>query len=292
MRSTTTSHRRLHPVPSPRKIDAIAHLVDEGAVDDPDHVLVHVVDEGDDLLLGLKPLDVGTHPFHELAGFTAPEEWSMFGLRVHGTAHHLDGACPPTRTTTTFLVSRDGEEASILRTSAGAEPLVGPASGTIADTCRRVLDLPTAPPPPTTALLWTIAWLDRVMEAWGDPTRRRQVASSWAQVAVLHPAVSQAPEHDLLVLDEPATLIELARAHTAAWTWTRLRQDADALRLPHGHLPSDVASWMDDGFFARWALGAFPDPGTLVHELLGLLEPELQWSVVEVLEGVLTAWAD
>jgi hypothetical protein len=208
---------------------------------------------------------------------------------VHGTAHHLDGACPPTRTSTTFLVDRDGEEASILRTPAGAQPLVAPATGTVADVCRRVLDLPTAPPPPTTAVLWAVAWLDRVVEAWGDPARRRQVASCWAQVAVLHPAVRPAPEHDLLVLDQPAELVALAQAHTVAWTWARLRHEPDALRLPTGHLPVDVTSWMDDGFYARWALGAFPDPTTLAHELTGLLEPELRRPFLHALEGQLTA---
>ncbi|MGH9274478.1 MAG: hypothetical protein ACRDZU_07510, partial [Acidimicrobiales bacterium] len=128
MRSATSSHRRLHPGPPvPKRIDAIVQLVDEGSVDEPGHLLVHVVDEGDDLLLGVKPLAVGTHPFDELAGLTAPEEWSMFGLRVRGRAHHLDSDCPPEPTVTTFLVDRDGEERSILRTGHQATPLSGPA---------------------------------------------------------------------------------------------------------------------------------------------------------------------
>jgi hypothetical protein len=289
MRSPTTSHRRLHPGPPHRRIDAIARLVDEGTVDEPGHVLVHVVDDDDDLLLGIKPLDVGIHPFDELAGFTAPEDWSMFGLRLRGTARYVDRDRPPERTSTTFVVDRDGEDRSILRTAHRAEPLPGPAEGTIPDLCRRVLDLPTGPPPPTTAVLWTVAWLDRVVEAWGDPARRRQVASCWAQVAVLHPAVRPSPDHDLLILDQPAELVALAQAHTAAWPWARLRREPDALRLPDGHLPVRITSWMDDGFYARWALGAFPEPTTLAHDLTGLLEPDLRRPFLDALDGVLTA---
>jgi hypothetical protein len=293
MRPTTTSHRRLHPVPSSRRIDAIARLVDEGTVDDPHHVLVHVIDEGDDVLLGLKPLDPGTHPFEELAGFTAPEEWSMFGLRVQGTARHLDGSGPPPeRTSTTFLVSRDGEERSILRAAGRPEQLAGPARGTIPDLCRRVLGLGTEPAPPTSAPLWTVAWLDRVIEAWGDPQRRRQIASCWAQVAMLHPAVRSAPGHDLLALGDPAELVGLARAHTAAWSWERLRAEPDALHLPDGHLRASITSWMDDGFYARWALGAFPDPSTLAHDLVRLLEPAQRWTFVEVLAGLVPGPAE
>ena len=284
MRSATSSHRRLHPVPSAaRRIDAITQLVDEGTVDEPGHVLVHVVDEGDDLLLGLKPLDVGTHPFGELAGFTAPDEWSMFGLRVRGRAHHLDSDRPPEPTITTFLLDRDGEEASILRTGHQATPLTGPASGTIPDLCRRVLTLPTAPAPPTTALLWTLAWIDRVIEAWGDPQHRHQLMSSWAQIAVLHPAALARPL-DLPTPDDPAQLIAAARVHTASWTWARLRGEPDALALPDGHLARDITSWMDDGFYARWALGAFPDVATLTRDLFDLLDPELRPRFVDTVE--------
>lgn len=287
MRSTTSSHRRLHPCrPATTRVEAVAQLVDEGTVGEPDHLLVHVVDDGDDLVLGLKPLAVGTHPFDALAGFTAPSEWSMFGLRLRGTAHHLDGDHPPERTATTFLLGRDGEEHSILRTSHRAMPLAARARGTIPDLCRRVLALPTAPAPATTAVLWLVAWLDRVMEVWGHPPRRDQLMSSWAEVAVLHPAALARP-HDIPEPHDPDQLVAAARAHAAAWPWARLRSEPDAVHLPEGHLPAEITAWMDDGFYARWALGAFPDPASLARDLMDLLEPELRLPLLHTIEGLL-----
>ncbi|MGH9274250.1 MAG: hypothetical protein ACRDZU_06360, partial [Acidimicrobiales bacterium] len=153
---------------------------------------------------------------------------------------------------------------------------------TIPDLCRRVLALPTPPAPSSTAVLWTVAWLDRVIEAWGDPPRR-QLMSSWAGIAVLHPAALARP-HDLADPHDPAQLVAAARVHAAEWTWARLRGEPDALLLPDAHLPEHITSWMDDGFYARWALGAFPHPATLARDLLGLLDPALGPRFVDTLE--------
>lgn len=281
MRSATSSHRRLHPTSSPRRrVDAVARLVDEGAVDEPGHLLLHVADDGDDVLLGLKPLPADTHPFGELAGFTAPADWSMFGVRVRGTAHHLDDDRPSERSVTTFVIDRSGDERSIVRIGARVEPLAGPASGTIPDLCRRVLGLPTAPAPPTTAGLWTVAWLDRLVEAWGDPARRGSLGS-WSTIAALHPALGAEVD------DDPAQLVAAAQAHAAAWTWERLRNEPHALLLPDGALPTAITAWMDDGFYARWALGAFPPPATLARDLAGLLDPDLRERFVDTLATLL-----
>jgi hypothetical protein len=287
MRSATSTHRRLHARQSPRpRLEAVARLVDEGTLDDPDHLLVHVVDDGDDLLLGLLPVEVGTHPFDELAGCTAPPEWSIFGMRVRGTAHHLDQAHGPEPTSTTFLVDRTGAECSILRTSTGTMAVAGPAEGTIPDLCRRVLGLPTPPPPASTAGLWTVAWLDRLVEALGDPAHRAGLAAAWAPIAALHPAAAAAPALDL---DDPRSLVRVARAHAAEWPWARLRAEPERLVLPGGALPRAITTWMDDGFYARWALGAFPHPITLAHDLTGLLDASLRQPFLDALEAMLRA---
>src|SRR3546814_8885037 len=71
-----------------------------------------------------------------------------------------------------------------------------------------------------------------------------------------------------------ATLVTAARAHAACWPWARLRLEPGGAPLPPGNeLPSHVAAWMDDGFYARWALGAFPSAARLVHDLAGLVAP-------------------
>src|SRR5690606_11372720 len=160
---------------------------------DPVHHEVYLAPVGgDEVDIGLRPLPEGMHPFPVVAGFTAPPEWSVYGLSVTGTVHHLEGERPSRRTLTTYLLARDGTEASLVDVDGEVMEPGGPAEGTIADLCHRVLGLPTAPPPTGTSLLWTVAWLDRVLEAWGGPSRRRDLMSSWSAVAVLHPAAEAA----------------------------------------------------------------------------------------------------
>lgn len=292
MRSVTSSHRRLHRHAGPwSPLQSVARLVDELGASEHGHLLVHLLDEpGPDVAIGVKALDRSIHPFSELAGFTAPDTWRAFGVRVRGRARHLDAPHDePEPVSTTFLVDRAGHEASVLRTGESSIDLPGPAAGTIADLCRRVLGLPTAPPPaPSSRPLWIASWLDRIMTAWCDPARRRQLTSSWAQLAVLHPAVAAAAGDDP-TLDHPTRLVELARAHTDAWPWNRLREAPGAAALPDGELSPAITAWMDDGFYARWALGAFPPAEDLVVDLLALLDDpvraQLRSTLIELLQA-------
>jgi len=293
MRSVPSSRcrpprHRAHPSPAPVELQAVARLVDEVAVDEPDHLLVHVLDEpGPDLVLGTKPFDRSVHPFTMLAGFTAPTEWAAFGLRIHGRIRRLDepGAAP-VASRTTFLVHRDGSEASVLRQGDTAEDLPGPAIGTIPDLCRRVLGLPTPPPPaPTTRPLWITIWLDRIMTAWSDPAHRSQLSSCWPQVAAMHPAQGEPGPPGV----DPADLVAVASAHTDRWPWARLRAEAQPLALPDGPLPPDVAAWMDDGFYARWVLGAFPAAEDLADDLLSLLQDPVRSQLRTTLIALLTS---
>jgi hypothetical protein len=266
----------------------VARLIDEATVDEPGHVIVHVVEDGDDeLALGVRTLPLDIHPFTDLAGLVAPPEWSIFGLRARGTAHDLTGEAAPSRIANTYLLHRSGQEASLLRRGDDVEVLAGRAEGVIPDLCHRVLGLPTPPPPGPTALVWTLAWMDRIVEHWGDPDARRAVTSSWATVAVLHPAVRTAPDVDLLNLHDPDRLIEVARGHDAEWSWARLRAEPHALVLPEGQLPMSVTGWMDDGFYARWALGSFPPAAALVHDLASLLDEPLRAPFLRVVEALL-----
>ena len=291
MRSTTPSPRRLRRRgPHHRLLPAVAEIVDQATADDPGHVLVYVEDPVQpEVSLGFKSIDAGVHPFNVLAGFTAPAEWTAFGIRARGRARHLDDpAAAPAASAITFLVDRTG------RGGVGAAPrrarsptLPGPALGTIPDLCRRVLDLPTAPAPPSTALLWTSIWLDRVLEQWGQPHRRRDLVSSWGQIAVLHPAIHAPSPPDVVAFADPASLITVARSHAAAASWEQLRRSPLPLALPDGPLERDVAQWMDDGFFARWTIGAFPSAGTMATDLRDLLGEPLGSQLLEVVVALL-----
>lgn len=296
MRSTTS--RRLHPRPvghlvrpaRPRgqaeeHLRTVAHLIDEATRGEEHHVAAHALVEGGDVVLGLLPLEPGSHPFTALAGTTAPEEWEVFGVRVQGTARPLDGGSEQ-QSTTTFVVDRSSAEWSVMRTDGDLTDLPGPAVGTIPDLCRRVLGLATDPPPPSTALVFALVWVDRAVDAWGDPVLRH-LADSWPGLAALHPAVDGID--DPASLAEPAVLVDAARHQAATWPWSRLRAEPDALLLPEGsRLPPEVTAWMDDGFFARWAIGAFPPAPDLVHDLAGLVAPEVRPPLLEALTSILS----
>jgi hypothetical protein len=281
---STTSKRRRRAAARPALLDAVAHLVDAGSDGEPGHLLVYVADLGTgELELGLKPLPVEVHPTEELLGLVADPGWSVVGVRASGTLRHVDGSAPAERVHSTYLVDRHGHDVSLVRRGDGVTSLPGPAEGTIPDLCRCTLGVATPPPPPSTAPLWTALWLDRVLDAWGDPARRRRLSASWTEVALLHPAAANASADDVLALDDPLRLAELAANHAAAWPWDRLRREPDAAPLPDGALTADLASWMDDGCYARWALGAFPPPAVLARDLAGLLEPSVTTPLVAAL---------
>jgi hypothetical protein len=257
---------------------AVAHLVDGDFAEADGHLLVHVAEPdpavdpsaAGTIDLGVRALDPGVHPFGEVAGLVAPPEWTAFGVRVRGRAHQLDRpGARPERTAVTFLVDRLGREVSLQRTGADTRTIDSRAEGTIPDLCRRVLGLGTPPAPSSTALLWTASWLDRLLAAWGRPEARRQLTSSWAALAAHHPAAG--PGADLA----PAALVRAASAHARARPWSVLRALDEPLELPGGPLQVEVARWMDDGFFARWAIGAFPSIPEVVADLAPLLGAEL-----------------
>jgi len=282
MRSPSSTRRRLQSRP-PRHLPApglaeIAELVDAGHGDDSGPLAIHVAG---DLELGLLPLGPGAHPFSVLAGSVAPAEWSAFGLRVAGTGHLLDEGRSE-RMVSTFLLSRTGEEVSLLRRGHDLRRPPGPAQGTLPDLCRRVLGLPTAAPVASTALCFALAWLDELVVRWGDPSSRAPLGGPFADLAALHPAARGDRS-----LRTPEDLVAVGRAHAVRWPWARLRAEPSALPVPGGPLPADIAAWMDDGFFARWVLGAYPDPASLARDVSGLLAPELRKPFLVALTGLL-----
>ncbi len=274
----------MRSAPPSRLLRSLARITDQASLEEVGHVLVHV---GPDVALAIKPVDADVHPFDVLAGFTAPLTWSAFGIRARGRAHHLDGAGPaPAASAITFLVDRRGGEASLLRRAGVLTELTGPAVGTIPDLCRRVLGLSTPPPPRSTAELWTSTWLDRVLDTWCQPHRRRGLMSSWSQIAALHPALAPTTSADRTA-EDPATLVARATAHATDWSWTHLRRSPHALHLPQGPLEPELATWMDDGFFARWTLGAFPDVLTMAGDLRELLGDPLGPQLTKVVAALL-----
>lgn len=280
MRSPTPTTRRLNARTRARSrpsLEDVARLVDAELDPEEGHAGIHVsFPPGGELELGVLPIPVELHPFAVLAGTVAPASWVMFGVRVRGTAHHLDDGARE-RCSTTYLVARDGAEIAVVREADRVTVIDLPAEGTLPDLCRRVLQLATPPPPSSTDALFALAWLDsvfaRVAAHPGEPMTR-------ADVAALHPAATDEVE--------PAAFADAVRAHAARWPWSSLRAAPRVLALPGADLPASVTRWMDDGAYARWALGAFPPPAQLAADLGGLLPTEASRFVVEAIQHLIT----
>jgi hypothetical protein len=222
------------------------------------------------------PLD-GAHPLELLLRLAAPPHWRAVGVSCSGRAHPLDargrtrrGPHPPS-VTVTLLVDRAGESAGLLREGQAVTALPGRPEGLVADACRRAFGLPTTPPPPSTAELWALYWLDRIVEV-GSRAGAGPPLRTWAAVAGLHPAVDTAPPPGRD--PTPAEVAALARSAVrwaAAWPWARLRAEPATLDLPWLDRTPALAAWMDDGMWARWLLSGLPhgdDLRAAVHDLV------------------------
>jgi hypothetical protein len=234
----------------------------------------------------------GGHPLEVLMGFRAPRHWRLIGVSCTGEARQVRRArrSPGTlpegdAVTVTLLVDRGGDAACVVRRGDEVTPMPGRPEGTVADACRRALDLPTAPPPGSTLGLWTLTWLDRLV----DVASRADACSrltTWAQVAELHPAVGRLTG-EIAGVSGPAALAASAWALAETWTWARLRADPAVVELP-GRPPSpQLAAWMDDGMWARWLLSRLPGRADLLAAVRALLPVRLAEGVEVVTQA---AW--
>ncbi|MGH9113956.1 MAG: hypothetical protein ACRDZN_16900, partial [Acidimicrobiales bacterium] len=149
------------------------------------------------------------------------------------------------------------------------------------------LGLATAAPPSTTALLWNLSWLDRLVDAAGraGPTHQRQ---SWVEVARLHPGAASPPTAlDVDIGPPPRALAAATVALAEAWPWSRLRADPSVVDVP-GTVPEPhVVGWMDDGMWARWLLSTFPAVDDLIAAVRSLLPDRVAGAVVDAVDGSL-----
>jgi hypothetical protein len=253
---------------------------------DPSHLVrLRVVGDAADaqgeLELGILALDADDHPLDALVGRHAPPEWAAVGVVATGLARSIDpdDGPPPFPVRSAHLVARDGSWAAAWQPTAGAGSggsAHGPglvadrASGRIDDALRRYLGLATAPPPASTQRLWALQWLDAVVAAAGDSAGRPCTAST---VIGMHPAVA-AFDLDPATLDADglaAAADRLARARG----WEPLRRACAAGLWAHPAVDPADARWLDDGAFARWLLGWWPELDDLRDAAASLLSPRV-----------------
>ncbi|MGH9229221.1 MAG: hypothetical protein ACRD07_10945 [Acidimicrobiales bacterium] len=246
--------------------------------------------------LACYPIDP-IHPLDLLLGFVAPVHWWALGVSSCGLQHPIDDDGRVMRSAdspgvrVTVLIDRSGRGAGLLRRGEELTALPGAPDGTVADACRRALGLGTAPPPPTTAGLWTRCWLDRVVDALaesgGAAVGGGPGLPTWRDLVRLHPASSVAATgwSGLGLGPDADALADATRALADAWPWARLRADPAVVDVP-GPLPdARVVAWMDDGMWARWLLAAFPAFDDLVDAACSLLAPNLARAARQVVQA-------
>ncbi len=159
-------------------------------------------------------------------------------------------------------VDRTGRVASAVRALDGGvlcDEHIELCEGRVPDACRRVLGLPTAPPPAKPFTLLALRWADALaVLGSADPGRL-----TWTEALAARPF-------------DPR----------ASWTEIRLGVAADALHIPG--ISGALAAFMDDGMFAREALACSPAP----HDLFEVLTATLPHDVLDQVVGHLEALAD
>jgi hypothetical protein len=295
------------PVPPPPDLTLAAHVDNADAIlaarrpRGPRSALLRVsaadADPPDEL--AWFPIDP-IHPLDLLLGFVAPGHWWALGVSSCGRQHPIDGdgrvvrSAGSPRVRITVLIDRSGGAAALLRRGGERTAMPGAPDGTVADACRRALGVETAPPPSTTAGLWTRCWLDRVVDTLAPSSGARGGAgpATWRELTRLHPASSVAATgpSGLGLGPDADALAGATRALADAWPWARLRADPAVADVP-GPLPdARVVAWMDDGMWARWLLATFPALDDLVDAACSLLTPGLARATRQVVEASI-GWA-
>ncbi|MEY2449782.1 MAG: hypothetical protein QOH79_3258 [Acidimicrobiaceae bacterium] len=240
--------------------------------------------------LGVRPIDGDISVVEALAGFVAPDDWLAVGVVTEGNARHLADREARHRVRCVHLVDRtgasgstvrlQGEDATVLGTTEEHEP-----SGRIDDACRRALGLSTAPPERSSAEMWAILWLERLLEHRGCAPK--EAGLSWQEVAELHPAVALVVSHDDHWAGQaPQHLARLGELLADVHSWPVLRLACAAGEWPVEGVPAEVAGWLDDGAFSRWVLGAFPPLEQVAAAALEVVPPP----VARRLRAALQSW--
>jgi hypothetical protein len=195
-----------------------------------------------------------------LYGFIAPSSWEAFGVVTPGFANRgATGDAEREPMTVCALVDRSGQAYSAIRSYDGPTTPTTATEGRAVDALRRCLGLPTDPPRCSPGILHILRWIDRVL------------------ASVLDADLGSAPQWpELSALEDPAK-----SALAPKDTWADLRRGCAAARLDVPGIWPLAAGWMDDGMFAREAIGAFAPLADTLGDLRSLLDRATFDKIVE-----------
>ena len=145
--------------------------------------------------------------------------------------------------------------------------------GPVIDVGRRALGLETPEELTSAVEVLDVFWLDSIISL----TLRLGTTEplNWASISMLHPLVNQE--------SSPKQIRELRE--TINLSWEDFRNRASNPRSPWPGMDPAIASWLDEGSFARWCIADLPDKGTLIEDLQDLLEPSLMTQINEALDA-------
>ena len=221
-------------------------------------------------------------PVQRLLGLTVPDSVLAVGICAPATVTSAEWS--PVQATdhvVIHLVNRSGTSVTTLTDMSDSRwfgPTTEPQRGRVPDACRRVLGLPTCPP--------ISSMTDFVLAAWLEVIARNALDSAgleWSDIIALHPA-----SHSAVA---PITPTALARATVdlgSALDWDRFRRViASVGGFPFGENASEIAAWMDDGVFSRWAIESIPSCEEALELLESVLGPgtfDRLWATVRLCE--------
>ncbi len=279
----------------------LARLEHDLLADDPGHgvVMFGVAEtDADGVTLATRHLDV-PDPVEAMVGFTAPAEWSAFGLITRGRSRQLltvdprprvDPDAAPSPVRLAVVATRSGRVLSGLRTGDGPFTVhdeCGEPLGRIPDGCRRVLGLGTPPPEAGVEEFFALLWVDHVLAA----AMRRPGELTWPEAAGLHFGAGLVAElipagHGDLESMSPDELLGLGHALTGEQvTWGFIRRQAARQPAPSDLFHPEAATWMDDGMFSRELLGSFPSVDGMLEALGQVAAPIVVGSVERTLDS-------
>jgi hypothetical protein len=211
---------------------------------------------------------VADDPVASLYGRVAPSNITAVGLCASATVSSInETAADDDASSVIHIVQRSGRAVTVLFSGDDVRwfgPTHRPQQGRVPDSCRRLLGLSTTPASDSMTAFVIVAWLEVVTRyALEDPT------IDWESIVALHPARN--------LLREPITPSTLAAATCSLGTslnWERFRcVIATVGGFPFGENATEIARWMDEGMFSRWAMELLPSRSDALDILESVIGP-------------------
>lgn len=223
---------------------------------------------------------IGLDPVMELQGFTAPPDWSTFGVIASAMFHYFDVNNETKEGSIIYMVDRSGAQTCTIAPEGFPGPCSldtgpSPMEGRLAETVQRVIGVATQPPTHTPTELWARIWVDRIV----DMTLSRPPSEvDWSTCASLHPMFDTAP-----LKPDPFELGRIVEILAEVTTWDDLRTRCAKGEDAYVDIDSHQAHWMDAGMFCRWTIESYPS----VNHMLEVLEAILPGALIcEVLDAL------